>query len=76
MIEAVGPAAALRMPAEARVVNLGGRTIMPGLIDAHTHLTYHAGEYALILGQGFGMGGSRAGPCTENPLRWPPRKSA
>lgn len=51
VIEAVGPAAALRMPAEARVVDVGGRTIMPGLIDAHTHLTYHAREYALILQQ-------------------------
>ncbi len=51
VIEAVGPAPALRMPAEARVVDVGGRTIMPGLIDAHTHLTYHAGEYALILQQ-------------------------
>jgi imidazolonepropionase-like amidohydrolase len=51
VIEAVGPSAALVRPTEARVVDVGGRTIMPGLIDAHTHLTYHAGEYALTLQQ-------------------------
>ncbi len=51
VIEAVGPAAALTLPRDSRVVDVGGRTIMPGLIDAHTHLTYHAGEYALILQQ-------------------------
>jgi len=36
-IEAVGGAAA--MPAGARVVDLGSVTILPGLIDLHTHLT-------------------------------------
>jgi imidazolonepropionase-like amidohydrolase len=28
----------LRMPRDARVLDLGGRTIMPGLTDAHVHL--------------------------------------
>jgi imidazolonepropionase-like amidohydrolase len=51
VIEAVGPAATLTVPPDSRVVDVKGRTIMPGLIDAHTHLTYHAGEYALILQQ-------------------------
>lgn len=36
-IEAVGGAVA--MPAGARVVDLGSVTILPGLIDLHTHLT-------------------------------------
>ena len=37
-IEAVGPAGA--MPADARVVDLRGRFLMPGLIDAHVHITW------------------------------------
>jgi imidazolonepropionase-like amidohydrolase len=36
-IVAVGPA--LAVPADARVVDLRGYTVLPGLIDAHTHLT-------------------------------------
>lgn len=36
-ISAVGDAAAL--PLGAEVVDLGGRTLMPGLMDAHVHLT-------------------------------------
>jgi imidazolonepropionase-like amidohydrolase len=27
------------IPAEARVINLGDRTLLPGLIDCHTHIT-------------------------------------
>jgi imidazolonepropionase-like amidohydrolase len=36
-ITAVGPAVAA--PAGARVLNLGAYTLLPGLIDAHTHMT-------------------------------------
>lgn len=41
-IEEVGPAAfiAARAPAETPVLDLGDFTVLPGLIDAHTHLTY------------------------------------
>lgn len=31
---------ALAAPADAVVIDAGGRTVMPGLIDLHTHLTY------------------------------------
>jgi imidazolonepropionase-like amidohydrolase len=51
LISAVGPGRTLATPLNARTIDVRGRTVMPGLIDAHTHLTYHAGEYALILQQ-------------------------
>lgn len=38
-VSAVG--AAVSIPAGTKVIDLGDVTLMPGLIDAHTHLTYH-----------------------------------
>ncbi len=38
MITAVGPAGSVTVPANARMIDLGDVTLMPGLIDAHTHL--------------------------------------
>ena len=32
--------AELAAPADAQVIDVAGRTVMPGLIDLHTHLTY------------------------------------
>lgn len=33
--------AGLAVPAGAKVIDLGDVTLLPGLIDAHTHITYH-----------------------------------
>lgn len=37
-ITAVGPAAQVRVPGGARVIDLPGYTLMPGFFDMHTHL--------------------------------------
>jgi imidazolonepropionase-like amidohydrolase len=40
-IEAAGPADEVKAPKDARVIDLPGMTLLPGLIDAHTHLLLH-----------------------------------
>jgi imidazolonepropionase-like amidohydrolase len=40
-IEAVGPARDVRPPAGAKVVELPGLTLLPGLIEAHSHVLLH-----------------------------------
>ena len=37
-IVAVGPASSVTIPADAKVIDLGNVTLLPGFIDAHTHL--------------------------------------
>jgi len=46
-IKAVGRVGQLTIPAHARVLDTEGRTVLPGLIDAHAHLGY--------LGEGEGI---------------------
>jgi imidazolonepropionase-like amidohydrolase len=40
-IEAVGPASEVKAPAETKVIDLPGMTLMPGLIEAHSHILLH-----------------------------------
>src|SRR5438128_8119473 len=40
-IEAVGPTNEVKAPADAKVLELPGLTLMPGLIDAHSHILLH-----------------------------------
>ena len=40
-IEAVGPAGEIKAPADAKVIDLPGLTLMPGLIEAHSHILLH-----------------------------------
>jgi imidazolonepropionase-like amidohydrolase len=44
-VTAAGPRGALAWPADAEVIDARGRTVIPGLIDAHDHLASHG--YAL-----------------------------
>jgi imidazolonepropionase-like amidohydrolase len=38
-VKAVGPIASLVVPTSAKVIDLGDATVLPGLIDCHTHVT-------------------------------------
>src|SRR6266516_1330580 len=50
-ISAVGPAAAVAIPAGARVFDLSGSTVIPGIIGMHDHLFYTAaGGRAVQMG--------------------------
>lgn len=40
-IEAVGPLSSLNAPKDAKVIDLPGLTLMPGLIEAHSHVLLH-----------------------------------
>ncbi|HEU0299327.1 MAG TPA: hypothetical protein VFR37_07735, partial [Longimicrobium sp.] len=41
LIAAAGPSASLDAPADARVVDLPGATLIPGMIEGHSHLLLH-----------------------------------
>jgi imidazolonepropionase-like amidohydrolase len=43
-IVAVGPRASVSIPASAQVLDVGGGTILPGLINAHVHFAFDEGK--------------------------------
>ncbi len=46
-IKAAGPAGSVEVPGNAETVDLTGMTLLPGLIDAHTHVLLHPYDEAL-----------------------------
>jgi imidazolonepropionase-like amidohydrolase len=48
-IEKILPAGASDWPKDARVIDVNGKTIMPGLIDAHTHIDYGEPETSIFM---------------------------
>src|SRR3989475_3620443 len=40
-IEAVGPASEVKVPADAKVIEMPGTTLLPGLIEGHSHVLLH-----------------------------------
>ena len=42
-IQAVGPSSQITLPADAKVMDLTGKTVIPGLIGMHQHLHYPSG---------------------------------
>ena len=44
VLETVGPAAAVRIPEGCTVIDVGGATVLPGLIDGHMHVSSEPGR--------------------------------
>lgn len=49
-ITAVGPTDDLDVPADAREIDVDGQTIMPGMVEAHTHMSQYA-ELNPVMGR-------------------------
>jgi imidazolonepropionase-like amidohydrolase len=70
----VGPADRVKIPAGARVIDLTGATVLPGLIDRHVHLMQDAepnDARSLIIGQHYALADLYAGFTTLQDMNSP-----
>ena len=63
-IEAVGTRATVRVPAGAKILDLHGQTLLPGLIDTHSHLVNRS-----MFPSPFGGPGQRRAPPAEHMVK-------
>lgn len=72
-ISAVGPAATVKAPADATVIDLPGTTLMPGMIDLHSHVLLHPYNEATwndqVLKEPLGLRVARATVHMQRTLR-------
>jgi len=52
-IQSVGPAASAKVPEGAKVLDMTGRSVMPGLVLMHEHMFYPTGRLALFNEMGW-----------------------
>ena len=53
MIQSVGPTASQSVPAGAKVIDLSGKSVLPGLVMMHEHMFYPTGRLALFNEMGW-----------------------
>jgi len=63
-IDAVGPRASIAIPAGAETIDLPGQTLLPGLIDTHSHLGNRS-----MYPSPFGGPGQRGAPAAEQMVK-------
>lgn len=52
-IQGIGTTGSIQLPAEAKVIDLHGETVIPGLVMLHEHMFYPAGRLVLFNEMGF-----------------------